>query len=252
MQEFTNEQIAANTTAYLMARRHMTNAIEELRKMSDAVGIVSGRETHCFSPFGDRGGELLLSRLSERDMANYQQNLERGCWRLLVWKSGVMDTATGDDRRKIEQEIHSGKFGAFNEENIGKVMAQLKNQEGELVKNVAKEAFRHFSPNPVRKEPIKQRTVHSCGTWGSLSFSSCHSPAWEILQKTLYLLDHKEPPEQYGDTIIGQMTEAVQKGGLEYECPYFRAKFYKKSLTAHLTFTRMDLINIINEIGRTA
>lgn len=252
MQQFTNEQIAANATAYMMARQHMTNAIEELRQMIDSVSIVTGRENKTFSPFGDHGGELRLFMLADSDLDKYRQNLERGCWRLLVYKSGVMEGATEDDRRKIEQEIHSGKFGAFNEENIGKVMAQLKNQEGELVKNVAKEAFRHFSPNPVRKEPIKQRTVHSCGAWGSLSFSSCHSSAWEVLQKALYLLDHKETPEQYSETIVGQMTEAVQKGRLEFECPYFRAKFYEKSLTAHLTFIRMDLVNLINEIGRAA
>ncbi len=250
MQQFTSEQIATNTTAYLMARQHMTNAIEELRKMVDAVSIVTGRENKTFSPFGDHGGELRLFMLSAADLEKYQQNLERGCWRLLVWKSGVMDGATEDDRRRIEQEIHNGRFGVFNEENIRKVLLQLKDQEGDLVKDVAKEVFRHFSPNPICKEPIRQKTVHGCGAWGSLSFSSCHSPAWELLQKALYLLDHKKTPEQYCETIVGQMTDAVQKGRLEYECPYFRAKFYEKSLTAHLTFLRMDIINAINSIGR--
>ena len=48
------------------------------------------------------------------------------------------------------------------------------------------------------------------------------------------------------------MNEAVQRHQLEFECPYFRAKFYEKSKTAHLTFTRMDLIDAINEIGRAA
>ena len=119
------------------------------------------------------------------------------------------------------------------------------------MKNVAREAFRYFSPNYAKKEPIRQRTVYSCAAYGSISFSSCYTPAWELLEKALLLLDRKPLPD-YSDSLVCRMNEAVQRHQQEFECPYFRAKFYEKSKTAHLTFTRMDLIDTINEIGRAA
>lgn len=131
-------------------------------------------------------------------------------------------------------------------------MQSLKANEKHCIQHLAAEAFRHFSPDYAKREPIRQRTVKHCGSYGSITFSSCYSPAWEILEKTLLSLDHKSMPEQYGDTIVAQMGDAVRNHRMEFECPYFKAKFYEKSLTAHLTFTRMDLINLINEIGKAA
>lgn len=162
-----------------------------------------------------------------------------------------MEAATRDDRRSLEEQINNGVFGTFSEENIIHVLQKMKEAEGSFVKNVAREAFRYFSPNYTRKEPIRQRTVYSCAAYGSISFSSCYTPAWELLEKALLLLDRKPLPD-YSESLICRMNEAVQRHQREFECPYFRAKFYEKSKTAHLTFTRMGLIDAINEIGRAA
>ena len=162
-----------------------------------------------------------------------------------------MEAATRDDRCSLEEQINNGTFGAFTEESIIHVLQELKETEGSFVKNVVREAFRYFSPNYARKEPIRQKTVYCCAAYGSISFSSCYTPAWGLLEKALLLLDRKPLPD-YSDSLVCRMNEAVQRHQLEFECPYFRAKFYEKSKTAHLTFTRMDLIDTINEIGRAA
>ena len=252
MKEITSDQIQTAQKAFVAAQEHMNNAIRELRLMTTVINIVNAKEIHYFSPFGNRGGELNLSQLSDKDMEIYRKNLETGCWRMLIWRSGIMESATKDDREQIEKEIANGSFGAFSEENICKVLQKLKGDEGTYVKNVAKEAFRYFSPDPMNKAPIRQKTVKSCGSYGSISFANYTTPAWEVLEKALFLLDHKPLPVNYSDSLVFQMNDAVQKRQMEFECPYFRAKFYEKSLTAHLTFTRMDLINTINEIGRAA
>ena len=56
-------------------------------------------------------------------------------------------------------------------------------------------------------------------------------------------------PQDYKESLIHQMSEACDCGN-SFVCPYFNAKFYHKSGTVHLTFTRMDLIEKINEVGR--
>lgn len=252
MKNITSEQILTAQKAFVAAQEHMSNAIKELRLMTAGINLVNANEIHSFLPFGNRSGELNLSQLSDRDMEIYRKNLETGCWRMLIWRSGIMESATKDDREQIEKEIANGSFGAFSEENICKVLQKLKGDEGAYVKNVAKEAFRYFSPDPMNKAPVRQKTVKNCGSYGSISFSSYTTPAWEILGKALFLLDGKPIPTNYSDSLVFQMNDSVRKRQMEFECPHFRAKFYEKSLTAHLTFTRMDLINTINEIGRAA
>ena len=251
MKELTTEQIQIAAANYRLARRHMTNAVEELRKFVIAMTNVNDGKVTVFNPFDGRRGGLNLNNLDDRDLADYRERLQKGCWRLLFGNTGIMEAATRDDRRSLEEQVNNGVFGAFSEENIIHVLQKLKEAEGSFVKNVAREAFRYFSPNYARKEPIRQRTVYSCAAYGSISFSSCYTPAWELLEKALLLLDRKPLPD-YSESLICRMNEAVQRHQQEFECPYFRAKFYEKSKTAHLTFTRMDLIDAINEIGRAA
>ncbi|MDD3155078.1 MAG: DUF4942 domain-containing protein [Victivallaceae bacterium] len=169
-----------------------------------------------------------------------------------MWQSGIMKAITEDDRRKIEQSVYDGAFGPFTSENIVKAMESLKTNEKHCIQHLAAEAFQHFSPDYAKREPIRQRTVKYCGSYGSISFFGYGFSCWEILEKTLLPLDHRIMPEQYGDTIVAQMGNAVGDHRMEFECPYFKAKFYEKSLTAHLTFLRMDLVNLINEIGKEA
>ena len=244
MKELTTEQIQIAAANYRLARQHMTNAVEELRKFVIAMTNVNDGKITVFNPFDERRGGLNLNNLDDRDLTDYRRRLEKGCWRLLLNNTGIMEAATRDDRRSLEDQINNGVFGAFTEESIIHVLQKLKETEGSFVKNVVREAFRYFSPNYARKEPIRQKTVYCCAAYGSISFSSCYTPAWE-------LLDRKPLPD-YSDSLVCRMNEAVQRHQLEFECPYFRAKFYEKSKTAHLTFTRMDLINAINEIGRAA
>ena len=251
MKELTTEQLQIAAANYRLARRHMTNAVEELRKFVIAMTNVNDGKVTVFNPFDERRGGLNLNNLNDRDLADYRERLKKGCWRLLLGNTGIMEAATRDDRRSLEEQINNGVFGAFSEENIIYVLQKLKETEGSFVKNVAREAFRYFSPNHARKEPIRQRTVYSCAAYGSISFSSCYTPAWELLEKALLLLDRKPLPD-YSESLICRMNEAVQRHPREFECPYFRAKFYEKSKTAHLTFTRMGLIDTINEIGRAA
>lgn len=251
MKEITTEQIRTAQEAFVAAQEHMSNAIKELRQMAAGIDVVNAKDPHYFSPFGDRGGELSLSQLSDKDLDRYRKNLEKGCWKMLIWRSGIMESATRNDREQIEKEITNGTFGAFTEENITGVLQRLKGNEGVYVENIAKEAFRYFSSDSRNNAPIRQKTVKQCSSYGSLSFSNYITPAWEVLEKALLLLDHKPLP-QYSDSLVARMNAAVQNHQSEFECPYFRAKFYEKSLTAHLTFVRMDLIDQINKIGRAA
>ncbi len=251
MNPLTTEQASIAANAFCEAQVHLGNAIAELRKMVSAMEIVEQRKNDFFSPFGNLG-DLSLSQIDDKNLADYRKNLKAGCWKKVIWQSGIMKAITEDDRRKIEQAVYDGTFGAFTSENIVKAMESLKTNEKYCIQHLAAEAFRHFSPNYAKREPIRQRAVKYCGSYGSITFSSYGSPCWDILEKTLVSLDHKSMPEQYGDTIVAQMNEAAQRHLPDFERPYFKAKFYEKSLTAHLTFTRMDIINIINEIGKAA
>ena len=147
MKELTTEQIQIAAANYRLARQHMTNAVEELRKFVIAMTNVNDGKVTGFNPFDERRGGLNLNNLDDRDLADYRRRLEKGCWRLLLNNTGIMEAATRDDRSNIEKQINNGVFGAFTEESIIRALQKLKETEGSFVKNVVREAFRYFSPN---------------------------------------------------------------------------------------------------------
>ncbi len=252
MKEITSERIRQIAESYRNASKKLTSAIGELRQLKAELTEINSGEVSYFDLFGKRDSGLRLPDLSESDLARYQINLEIGCWRLLISQTGILSKATEDDRNKILQDIENRKLREFTEENIAITLAKLKNQEADCIRNLAKEVFKYFSPNYYQKEPIPRKFVGACSSYGAINFSSCYSPKWEILGKALLILDHQPLPTQYSEHLEQQMNKAVEKGETEFECPYFKAKFYHKSGTAHLTFTRMDLIETINKIGMEA
>ena len=84
MKELTTEQIQIATANYRLARQHMTNAVEELRKFVIAMTNVNDGKVTVFNPFDERRGGLNLNNLDDRDLADYRRRLEKGCWRLLL------------------------------------------------------------------------------------------------------------------------------------------------------------------------
>ncbi len=246
MKEVSTERIAKIAASYRKAGEKLTSAIEELRQLKSELAEINGSEISAFVLFGKPDTGLRLSDLSPANLAKYRIYLETGCWHLLVWQTGILSKATDEDKRKIGNDIENRKFGEFTEENIARTLEYLKKQEGNCIRNLAKEVFRHFSPNHYQKKPILKKTVENCCGYGSINFSG---DKWELLSKALLLLDHQPLPEQYNDRLEQQMNQTVRNGIMEFECPYFKAKFYEKSCTAHLTFTRMDLIETINKIA---
>ncbi len=252
MKEINSERIRKIAESYRSASEKLTSAIGELRQLKTELAEINNGEVSFFDLFGKRDSGLRLSDLSPANLVTYRVNLENGCWRLLVNQTDILSKATEDDRNKILQDIENRKWGEFTEENIAITLANLKNQEAACIRNLAREVFKYFSPNYRQKEPIPRKIVGACSSYGAINFSSCYSPKWEILGKALLILDHQPLPTQYSEHLEQQMNKAVEKGETEFECPYFKAKFYHKSGTAHLTFSRMDLINIINKIGMEA
>ncbi len=249
MNEINSERIRKIAESYRSASEKLTSAIEELRQLKTELAEINNGEVSFFDLFGKRDSGLRLSDLSPANLVTYRVNLENGCWQLLVNQTGILSKATEDDRNKILQDIENRKWGEFTEENIAITLANLKNQEAACIRNLAREVFKYFSPNHHLKEPILRKIKAHCYAYGSISFSG---DKWQMLGKILLLLDNKPLPERYDDHLEQQMNQTVRNGIMEFECPYFKAKFYEKSCTAHLTFTRMDLIETINKIGMEA
>ena len=126
MKELTTEQIQIAAANYRLARQHMTNAVEELRKFVIAMTNVNNGKITVFNPFDERRGGLNLNNLDDRDLADYRERLEKGCWHLLLNNTGIMEAATRDDRCSLEEQINSGVFGAFTEESIIRALRKLK------------------------------------------------------------------------------------------------------------------------------
>ena len=54
MKELTTEQIQIAAANYRLARQHMTNAVEELRKFVIAMTNVNNGKITVFNPFDER------------------------------------------------------------------------------------------------------------------------------------------------------------------------------------------------------
>ncbi|CNL96591.1 z1226 protein [Yersinia intermedia] len=182
-------------------------------------------------------------------------NLDRGIWRDLMKKSGMLSLMDAQARDQWYRNLEGDNIPAVSEANILSTFEQLHQQKDEVfergVINLFKGLSWHYktnSPCQFGKKIIISNLV-SCNQWGFTLNHGYRRDQLADLERMLYLLDSKPIPDNRGDvtTRLYAHISANPHIAKVYEDDYFSIKYFMKG-SAHLVFKRSDLVNNMNDI----
>lgn len=190
--------------------------------------------------FTDDGWGSLVSELDAR------------MWDFLMRRSGMDDFLDAQAKGEWAANIEEHNVPPLTRETIAATFQDLHNSRGDLfergVCNVFRKLSWHYKTNNPVKFGAKLVLSHFRDGFG---FSYDRSKQLDDLVRAFHVLDGKPVPEMAGG-IARQLRESA--GGCvfepsrgEAELPYFRIKWFKKG-TAHLFFSRPDLVDELNAI----
>ena len=229
--------------------------IEQLIQQLDAISrltseIGGGTAQDWAMKLGHRYDSWLTEK-ADKAMPAVTRNIDSSIWRDLMLKSGLMDAEARDQWHK---NLEEGDLPAISEANILSTFEQLHLNKMDVfergIVNVFKGLSWDYKTNSPRsfgkKIIINNLVTHN--RWGFSLNWGWRRDQLADLERMLFLLDGKPIPDNRGDISIRFMEHIRDNPAKNaYEDEYFSIRYFHKG-TAHLTFKRLELIEMMNDI----
>jgi hypothetical protein len=237
-----------------IALKQINAVINQLADISVLTGSIGGRKAIDWAMKQDfRCGCWLMER-PETAMKVITRNIDRGIWRDLMKKSGMISLMDAQARDQWDNSLEKDDIPAISEENILSTFEQLHQSKAEVFErgiiNVFKGLswdYKSNSPCKFGKKIIVDGLV-SHNRWGfRLSYGKRRDQLAD-LDRMLNLLDGKPVPENRSDLPVRlDMHINKQRSSAIFEDAYVEIRYFQKG-TAHILFRRLDLIEKMNDI----
>ena len=182
------------------------------------------------------------------------RNLDRGIWRDLMKRSGMLSIMDAQARDQWYNSLEKEDIPAISEENILSTFEQLHQSKDDVfergVINVFKSLswdFKTNSPCHFGKKIIVTGLV-KCDRWGFGLNWGWQRDRLADLERMLMILDGKPIPDNRADVTrrLGNHIHENRHSN-RYEDEMFVTKYFQKG-TAHITFKRPELVDKLNDI----
>lgn len=203
-----------------------------------------------------------LSARSERDTDGIRRNVarltDRDIWHRLMNDTGMFTLMSATQRKKWDAELYSDACPEITSDNVLATFRHLNAAKGETFEQGVIDVFRALSwnyktNNPCRlgKKIILEGVLDVFA--GDRRYVSVRSHAQDRLNdlaRPFWLIAGKNVPDfrvsegaRFRDFIAAGMNNV----GEVFTCDWFTIKAFWKG-TAHITFTRPDLVDRVNDI----
>lgn len=245
------ERIVAGRDAALV---QIGQLIQQLNAISQlTAGIGGGNASEWAMKSGHRYGCWLMEK-PEKALPAITRNMDRSLWRDLMLKSGMLSLMDAQTRTQWQQNLEDGDLPAISEANIFSTFEQVHQSKDDVFERGIINVFKGLSWDYKTNSPclfgkkiiINNMVMHN--RWG-------FSLAWGFrrdqlvnLERMAFLLDGKAIPDNRGD-ISTRLVEHIRDNLAKdvYDDGYFSVRYYQKG-TAHLTFKRAELVEMMNDI----
>lgn len=182
------------------------------------------------------------------------RNLDRGIWRDLMKRSGMLSIMDAQAREQWYNSLEKEDIPAVSEENILSTFKQLHQSKDDVfergVINVFKSLswdFKTNSPCQFGKKIIVTGLV-KCDRWGFGLSGGWLRDRLADLERMLMILDGKPIPDNRAD-VTRRLGDHIHENrhSNSYEDEIFKIKYFQKG-TAHITFKRPELVDKLNDI----
>ncbi|OVZ78986.1 DUF4942 domain-containing protein [Yersinia kristensenii] len=230
----------------------LIHQLEDISAITNSIGGGIAKDWAMRQDF--RTGCWFMEK-AETAMKVITCNLDRGIWRDLMLKSGMLSLMDAQARDQWYRNLEGDNIPAISEANILSTFEQLHQQKDEVfergVINLFKGLSWHYktnSPCQFGKKIIISNLV-SCNQWGFTLNHGSRRDQLADLERMLHLLGGKAIPDNRGD-VTSRLDEHIRANphiAKVYEDDYFSIKYFMKG-SAHLVFKRSDLVNNMNDI----
>lgn len=182
------------------------------------------------------------------------RNIDRGIWRDLMKKSGMLSLMDAEARNQWYNSLEKDDIPAVSEENILRTFEQLHLNKGEVFERGVINVFKGLSWDFKTNSPCKFGAkiivtgLVKYDRWGFGLNWGWQRDRLADLERMLMLLDGKPVPDNRAD-VTRRLSDHIHENrhSTSYEDEMFTIKYFQKG-TAHITFRRPELVDKLNDI----
>ncbi|MEN4701139.1 DUF4942 domain-containing protein [Pantoea agglomerans] len=228
--------------------------IHQLGDISTLTRSIGGKNALDWAMKQDfRCGSWLMEK-TETAMKAITRNIDRGIWRDLMKRSGMLSIMDAQARDQWYNSLEKEDIPAVSEENILSTFEQLHQSKGDVFERGVINVFKGLSWDYKSNNPCKfGKKIIVTGLvkydrWGFGLNWGWQRDRLADLERMLMLLDGQPIPDSRADVTrrIGDHIHENRHSN-RYEDEMFAIKYFQKG-TAHITFKQPDLTEKMNDI----
>lgn len=245
------ERIVTGRNTALAQIEVLIHQINDISTLTHSIGGKTALDWAMKQDF--RCGCWLMEK-KDTAMKVITRNLDRGIWRDLMKKSGMLAIMDAQARDGWYNSLEKDDIPVISEENILSTFEQLHRGKNEVfergVINVFKGLnwdYKSNSPCKFGKKIIVNGLV-KYGRWGFGLNWGWQRDRLADLERMLMLLNGKPVPDNRAD-VTRRLSDHINENrySTSYEDEVFTIKYFQKG-TAHITFKQSVLVDKLNNI----
>ncbi len=245
------ERIVTGRNAALAQIEALIQQLNDISTLTRSIGGKTALDWAMKQEF--RCGCWLMEK-SETAMKAITRNLDRGIWRDLMKKSGMLSIMDAQARDQWYRNLEGDGIPAVSEANILSTFEQLHLNKGDVFERGVINVFKGLSWDYKSNSPCKfGKKIIVTGLvkydrWGFGLNWGWRRDRLSDLERMLMLLDGKPVPDNRAD-ITRRLADHIHanRHSNRYEDEMFSIKYFQKG-TAHITFKRPELVDKLNDI----
>ena len=244
------ERIVTGRNAALGLTEILIHQLNDISALTDSIGGGKANE------WGVRQYryDCWLMEKPETAMKAISRNIDRGIWKDLMKKSGMLSLMDAQARDEWYKNLEGEDIPAVSEANILSTFEQLHQSKGEVFERGVINVFKGLSWNYKTNSPCKFGTkiivtgLVKCDRWGFGLNWGWQRDRLADIERMLVLLDGKPVPDNRAD-VTRRLGDHIHENrhSNHYEDEMFVIKYFQKG-TAQIVFKRPELIDKLNNI----
>ncbi|EPH6036251.1 DUF4942 domain-containing protein [Escherichia coli] len=244
------ERIVTGRNAALGLTEILIHQLNDISALTDSIGGGKANE------WGVRQYryDCWLMEKPETAMKAISRNIDRGIWKDLMKKSGMLSLMDAQARDEWYKNLEGVDIPAVSEANILSTFEQLHQSKGEVFERGVINVFKGLSWNYKTNSPCKFGTkiivtgLVKCDRWGFGLNWGWQRDRLADIERMLVLLDGKPVPDNRAD-VTRRLGDHIHENrhSNHYEDEMFVIKYFQKG-TAHIVFKRPELVDKLNDI----
>ena len=245
------ERIVTGRNAALAQIEVLMQQLSDIATLTRSIGGKTALDWAMKQEF--RRGCWLMEK-PETAMKAITRNLDRGIWRDLMKKSGMLALMDEQARDEWYNSLEKDDIPAISEANILNTFEQLHQSKGEVFERGVINVFKGLSWDFKTNSPCKFGAkiivtgLVKYDRWGFGLNWGRQRYRLADLERMLMLLDGKPVPDNRAD-VTCRLREHINENrySTSYEDEMFTIKYFQKG-TAHITFKQPELVEQLNDI----